>query len=132
MGRPGIVTPAGVALPEPELVARVLRALADQTRVRLIDVLEHMETATQVELVKRLDLTQSRASEHLRILVWAGFLQEFRDRRTVRYELTDTYAAELLWLTRDFLRSNPEAAGGCPVLEERTGGPDTHWSWRTD
>lgn len=125
MGRPGIVTPHPMALPEHEICARLFRALSDGTRVRIIDLLTHRGSVSQQGIVEILDIRQSRASEHLGVLIWAGFVEATRQGRSVSYRLVNECAPALLREMRDFYRRTDGAAGGCTLsgssLMERYG-----------
>ncbi|MCQ2445222.1 MAG: metalloregulator ArsR/SmtB family transcription factor, partial [Mailhella sp.] len=57
---------------------RYLKALADETRLRLAVVLYHYELSVN-ELVALLGMGQSRISRHLKILTEAGLLRPRRD-----------------------------------------------------
>ena len=63
---------------------RYLKALADETRLRLALVLFHYELSVN-ELVLLLHMGQSRISRHLKILTEAGLLQSRRDGLWVFY-----------------------------------------------
>lgn len=119
MGRPGIVTPEPIALPEHELLARVFRTLGDATRLRLLDTLLDAGQATQRELVDAVDAPQPRVSEHLRCLVWCGLVAAERDGRTTVYRILDARAEQLLALARAFLADNAAAVGCCTVLDTK-------------
>lgn len=120
MGRPAIVTPGPMALPEHELLARVFRTLGDPTRLRLVEELLDLGEATQSQLVERVDVPQPRASEHLACLVWCGFVGSQREGRTVTYRIIDPRAEAFVDLAREFLEQNAVAVGCCTVLEEDT------------
>ncbi len=60
------------------------KALADETRLRLLHVLWHYELSVN-ELVNILEMGQSRVSRHLKILTEAGLLQWRRDGLWVFY-----------------------------------------------
>ncbi len=63
------------------------KALADETRLRLLHVLYHHELSVN-ELVNIMDMGQSRVSRHLKILSEAGLLQWRRDGLWVFYTVT--------------------------------------------
>ena len=117
MSRPGIVTTEPIALPKHELLARVFRTLGDATRLQLLKVLLKVGQATQSELLERVDVSQSRVSEHLGCLAWCGFIAAERQGRTVRYHVIDDRAADLVEMARSFLDDNEAAVGCCTVLE---------------
>jgi ArsR family transcriptional regulator len=67
-----------------ESLQRVLRTLADPTRVRILALLEREELAVQ-ELMEVLGMAQSRVSRHLGILREAGLLRDRREGTYVFY-----------------------------------------------
>lgn len=117
MGRPGIVTPEPVALPEHELLARVFRTLGDATRLRLLETLLSRGEATQRELVAAVGAPQPRVSEHLGCLAWCGLIASERDGRTVSYRVIDPRAERFVAMAREFLTQNAVAVGCCTVLD---------------
>lgn len=74
------------------------KALSDETRLRLIHILLHYELSVN-ELVRILDMGQSRVSRHLKILTEAGLLTSRRDGLWV------FYATPRAGEERDFLLS---------------------------
>ncbi len=118
MGRPGIVTPEPIALPEHELLARVFRTLGDATRLRLVEALLDRGTATQSELVDAVGAPQPRVSEHLGCLDWCGLIASERDGRTVTYRVIDPRAERFIAIAREFLTDNAVAVGCCTILTE--------------
>lgn len=117
MARPAIVTAEPMALPELELLARVFRTLGDPTRLGMLEELLAAGELTQSELVARVGVSQSRASEHLGCLVWCGFVAAERSGRVVRYRVLDERAAAFVELAREFLAGNEAAVGCCTVLD---------------
>lgn len=77
---------------------RYLKALADETRLRLALVLHHYELSVN-ELVTLLEMGQSRVSRHLKILADAGLLHSRRDGLWVFYSAPESGPG------RDFLNS---------------------------
>jgi ArsR family transcriptional regulator len=67
-----------------ESLQRILKTLADPTRVRLLALLEREELAVQ-ELMQVLGMAQSRVSRHLGILREAGLLRDRREGTYVFY-----------------------------------------------
>lgn len=59
-GRPGITTPEPMALPEPELLARVFRTLRDRTRLQILERLAEVGEASQQQLIDDLGVRQPR------------------------------------------------------------------------
>jgi DNA-binding transcriptional ArsR family regulator len=93
VGRPGIVTPAPVAMPKQELMARVFRTLGDHTRLRILEYLRDVGAATQRELVEHTGAPQPRVSQHLGCLTWCGLVVEEPEGRSIRYRLHEDFAA---------------------------------------
>ncbi|GER83229.1 hypothetical protein KTAU_18660 [Thermogemmatispora aurantia] len=74
-----------------ELRAR-LAALADETRLRLIELLAERDELTAQELITALGLSQSNVSRHLKQLVSLGFLYESRASGAAKaYRLSSPY-----------------------------------------
>lgn len=117
MGRAGIVTQKPKALPELELLSRVFRSLGDPTRLQLLETLLACGSATQSDLLDRVEVSQSRVSEHLQCLVWCGFVTAERDGRTVVYRVGDVRAREFIALARGFIAGNDAAVGRCTIQE---------------
>ena len=60
-------------------LAYIFRALADETRLKMLGlILRHGELCV-CDFVKVLEITQSKASRHLRYLLHAGLLSDRRD-----------------------------------------------------
>jgi ArsR family transcriptional regulator len=66
--------------------SRFFKALADQTRLRILRLLEAREMCV-CELMTALDLTQPTTSHHLRILEDAGFVKNRKVGKWVFYSL---------------------------------------------
>lgn len=87
----------GTALDTPdriETLARAFRALADEKRLRILDLLRGGERCV-CELVAALDLGQSLLSFHLKTLKEAGLVTDRRDGRWVYYSLDPAALAAL-------------------------------------
>ncbi len=88
---------------------KALKALSDETRLRILNVLLEKECCV-CEVMQALDISQSRASRNLGILQDAGFLKERRDGLWIVYSIdwqtTNRYATSLAKLLRDSPVSN--------------------------
>ena len=88
---------------------RVMKALSDETRLRIMRVLLERECCV-CEVMQALDISQSRASRNLGILQDAGFLGARRDGAWIVYsvdwESANRYAASLAKLLKDSPISN--------------------------
>ncbi|MBL7124507.1 MAG: winged helix-turn-helix transcriptional regulator [Dehalococcoidales bacterium] len=83
---------------------KALRALSDETRLRIMEVLLEKECCV-CEVMQALDISQSRASRNLGILQDAGFLTARRDGAWIIYSLdrqtVNRYAVSLAKLLKD-------------------------------
>ena len=71
-----------------ELIARRFRALAEPSRIRLLDRLRDGELSVN-ELAARLDAGQQNVSKHLAVLADAGILARRKDGTHVYYRIAD-------------------------------------------
>ncbi len=71
----------------PRQCATVLKALADETRLRLLESLL-VEERCVTDLVRELRCAQPHISHHLRILRDAGLVEGLRDGKQVCYRIT--------------------------------------------
>src|SRR5215218_9626415 len=72
-----------------EMVAAMLKVLSDSTRIRLIEVLNDLGSATVSTLTAYVSVSQPGVSKHLAILYQAGIVNRRRQGMWVRYELAD-------------------------------------------
>lgn len=99
------------------------KALADETRLRLLAILCRYELAVN-ELVQILGMGQSRVSRHLKILAEAGLLRSRRDGLWVYYTAASADAnADFLRALLPYLPDTPifqaDNAMAAHILEER-------------
>jgi ArsR family transcriptional regulator, arsenate/arsenite/antimonite-responsive transcriptional repressor len=82
---------------EAEILAEVLRALADPARLRLVSLLaaEPGREACGCDLTQPLGLSQPTVSHHLKVLFEAGLLGRERRGRWVYYALREDRLASL-------------------------------------
>lgn len=81
--------------PAAELVARRFRALADPTRLRILDVLRRREEASVGELTEMLGASQQNVSKHLAALRDEGFLARRKQGTSSIYRIGDPAVLEL-------------------------------------
>ncbi|MFF0522333.1 ArsR/SmtB family transcription factor [Actinomadura nitritigenes] len=98
--------------------ARFFRALGDPTRIAIIQLLL-ARPHTVSELVKELDVPQSRVSNHLACLRWCRFVGTERKGRQVVYSISDPRIRDLLQLATRMAGANLEHL----AASQRTG-PD--------
>lgn len=77
-------------LPDPlaELIAERFAALAEPTRIKLLDRLRDGEASVS-ELVEACGTSQQNVSKHLRVLADAGLVSRRRDGNFARYAIAD-------------------------------------------
>jgi DNA-binding transcriptional ArsR family regulator len=104
---------------EPEIVAKYFRGLGDPTRLRILQLLDGAGELSVGELVDRLQLPQSKVSNHLACLRWCGFAQSRREHRTVYYRVADRRVREIIALAQALLRDNAEHVAACRTIDRR-------------
>lgn len=66
----------------------IMKALADETRLRILNILKSEELCV-CEIEVLLDINQSNASRHLNKLTTAGIVEYYKKAQYVYYKLTD-------------------------------------------
>lgn len=72
----------------------IFRALADETRLQMLALALNHEELCVCDFVNVLDITQSKASRHLRYLLNAGFLSDRRETVWSYYRIADSLDSE--------------------------------------
>ena len=89
---------------------RVMKSVADPTRVRILKGLEAGELCG-CQIVAILELSQSTVSKHLFLLKMAGLVKERKEKKWVHFSLDNSkgspYARKLLNALRDWLNDDP-------------------------
>ncbi len=67
----------------------LMKALADETRLQIIDMLSCEESACACKLLEHFDFTQPTLSYHMKILTESGLVKGVRDGAWMRYSLAD-------------------------------------------
>ncbi len=96
------------------------KALADETRLRLVNLLMHHELNVN-EIVKIMEMGQSRISRHLKILSDSGLLKSRRDGSWIFYSASKSKndpTALLLKELQTFFKSQKELVDDLHALEE--------------
>ncbi|MBK6765422.1 MAG: winged helix-turn-helix transcriptional regulator [bacterium] len=75
-------------------LSRLLQALADETRVEMLCLLLRHDELCVCDLMNALDITQSKASRHLRYLYNAGVVEDRRSAVWIYYHIAETLAPE--------------------------------------
>jgi DNA-binding transcriptional ArsR family regulator len=95
-----------------DTVAKFFRALADPTRLRLLEFLLR-EEHTVSECVAVAGLSQGRVSTHLACLSDCGYVQVRRQGRFAYYTVADPRVAELVLLAHVLVADNAAALAAC-------------------
>ncbi len=89
---------------------KAMKALSDETRLRILNILLEKEECCVCEIMQALDISQSRASRNLGILQDAGFLKARRDGAwmvySVDWQTANRHAISLTQLLKESLLSN--------------------------
>jgi ArsR family transcriptional regulator len=93
------------ALSRSELLVR-LNALADETRLKIIELLTQHEEMCAQDFITMLDLSQSSASRHLRQLTASGYLTERRRDVAKCYTLNPDRIEDTVKALKEFLRKS--------------------------
>ena len=102
-------------LERPEVLATFFQALADPTRVRILELLAD-RPMTVSELVAALGLAQGRVSPHLTCLRWCGYVQAEVEGRFNRYALIDDRIREIIRLGESIVIDNAGRLTSCLAL----------------
>lgn len=90
---------------------KVMKALSDPNRVKLLKMLQH-KVMCVCEIREALGVAQPTVSKHLKVLEKAGLVAYNKDGLWVNYHLTDgassPYAASLLGNLKHWLEETPE------------------------
>ncbi len=78
-----------------ELIARRFRALADPTRLRILDLLRARGEASVGELTEALGTSQQNVSKHLAALHAEGFLSRYKRGTSSIYRIGDPAVLDL-------------------------------------
>jgi len=104
---------------------RLFRALADRTRLRLINLMADQEICV-CYLVEVIDAPQPKISRHLAYLRRAGIVLARRDGKWMHYKLlvpADRHAAAILTTTMQALRRDKELQRDSQRLSQACCGP---------
>jgi ArsR family transcriptional regulator len=105
----------------------LFRALADRTRLRLLNLIADKEICV-CYFVEILRISQPKISRHLAYLRRAGIVAARREGRWMHYRLLvprDAVASAILKETLSHLRQSPDMQGDLFKLETRCCNPDS-------
>ena len=105
---------------------RPLQALADETRLHILELLARSGELPTQEIIAQLDQSQPNVSRHLKQLVAAGFVEEQRaDGANKRYRLDPKQVDSTFWTLRQLLSAEnyrepePDARDDQPLALRR-------------
>ena len=99
-------------------INRILKALADDTRLRIAHLLAHGELAV-TELTAVLEMSQPRVSRHLKILAEAGLAVVRREGQRAYYSLAEEgQGADLLAALDPLMEAEPQLAADLAAAKE--------------
>ena len=73
-----------------------IKSLANRDRIRIVVVLYQKDTLNVSQLLKRIPISQSMMSQHLKILHNAGLVESYRKGQKVYYKLTKAPSIETI------------------------------------
>lgn len=120
MTRFAIVEPEPVALSDSELLAKLLRAMGEPTRLRILELLME-RPRIQKEIVTAVGLSQGQVSNHLACLAWCGLVDTRRDGREVEYTMGDPRVVGILDLARAVLDRSGADIAACRRIDATVG-----------
>jgi DNA-binding transcriptional ArsR family regulator len=94
-----------------DLIARRFRALADPTRLRILDLLREREEASVGEITEALGGSQQNTSKHLAALRAEGFLARRKEGTSSLYRIADSGVLDLCERVCTGIESQLEALG---------------------
>ncbi len=81
-----------------------LNALADDTRLKMIQLIAEQGELSSQEIMNQLELSQSATSRHLKQLSATGFLKERRQTSAKVYEINEEFAEKTIGALAGFLQ----------------------------
>jgi DNA-binding transcriptional ArsR family regulator len=93
------------------------KALANETRMNIINALKEHKHANVSELCEELDLEQSRVSHNLKCLVFCGFVKNSRDGKNVIYSLNKDAVNPILKVANRHVEKYAKNLRECKVLK---------------
>ena len=103
-------------------LSQVFKALSDETRLTIMGLVFQHGHLCVCEVERILEVTQSKASRHLRYLRDAGVLEDRRDGLIVNYRLPERPSEELsmvLATLRGLLANRPLPEAGALLVQIR-------------
>lgn len=109
----------------PFSLEKLFRALADPTRLRLLNLMSEQEICV-CYFIEVIGAPQPKISRHLAYLRRAGIVEARREGKWMHYRLTmprDSHAASILKTTIDALKADKDMQRDCERLDRACCGP---------
>ena len=90
-----------------ERLAAIFKALSDETRLHIIDMLSCNELCA-CDILASFNLSQSTLSYHMKILIAAGVVNSQRNGLWTRYSINETTFDELVKLLQELYKIKDE------------------------
>lgn len=87
--------------------AQMLKAMADPSRLKIIDLLS-CGSLCACDILKHFDFTQPTLSHHMKVLQQAGIVAARREGKWQHYTLAPEFAEVFQFATAELLRSAPD------------------------
>ncbi len=116
MARPTLVEPIAIPLSDTDLVAKLLRALGDSTRLEIVELLID-GPRFQKDIIAHVRLSQGQVSSHLSCLTWCGLLDAERRGRLVEYRIGNPRVVGIIDLARALLNGTDSDIAACRRID---------------
>ncbi|HHH37195.1 MAG TPA: ArsR family transcriptional regulator [Epsilonproteobacteria bacterium] len=101
-----------------EVFLKTVGALNDETRLKILNFINHQDEVCVCEIEQAFDMIQSRISRHLKILKEAGFLKVERRSRWAYYSIRkplDLFRQSILEEIKHLGMEMPSLKQGCDI-----------------
>ncbi len=109
--------PVGRDSCEVRLLAKLLDGFANPVRLSALLLLSRHGEMSVSELVEAIGAPQPRVSDHLRCLVWCGYVRSRREGANSFYSIADERVLGVLGLGEGILNDNLEHVEACDVTK---------------
>lgn len=92
--------------------ARIFRAFCDETRLRILELLQNGDLCACV-LIEKLGIKQPALSYHMKILVESGIVRSTPAGKWTHYHISETGCAYAQALLHDLTAMHKQNADGC-------------------
>ncbi len=109
--------PVGRESRQVKLLAKLLDGFANPVRLSALLLLSRHGEMSVSELVEAIGAPQPRVSDHLRCLVWCGYVRFRREGANSFYSIADERVLGVLGLGEGILNDNLEHVEACDVTK---------------